>query len=74
MSWTWTMLDESNALIDTPEALAGDDLVFHSQADAETWVGEIWAELLEEGVHAVTLVNDGRKVYGPMSLHPADQV
>lgn len=73
MSWTWTMLDDAGAPMDPPDALDGDDLTFHSQADAETWVGEIWAELLDEGVHAVTLVNEGRKVYGPMSLHPADK-
>ena len=39
------------------------------QADAESWVGEIWAGLAEEGVDAVTLFEQERLVYGPMSLH-----
>lgn len=41
---------------------------FASQADAESWVGEIWAELAEQGVEAVTLFELDRQVYGPMSL------
>jgi hypothetical protein len=32
-------------------------------------VGEIWSELAGEGVHAVTLFEHEREVYGPMSLH-----
>ena len=42
---------------------------FASQADAESWVGEIWADLAAEGVDAVTLFEHDRRVYGPMSLH-----
>ena len=45
---------------------------FPSQADAESWVGEAWPELLEQGVSAVTLIEGDRVVYGPMSLHPPD--
>jgi hypothetical protein len=41
---------------------------FASQADAESWVGEIWAQLAEQGVEAVTLFEHDRQVYGPMSL------
>jgi hypothetical protein len=33
-----------------------------------TWIGEIWRELRDAGVDAVTLLEDGREVYGPMSL------
>jgi hypothetical protein len=44
---------------------------FSSQADAESWVGEAWRDLLEEGVDAVTLYEGDRRVYGPMSLHAA---
>ena len=43
---------------------------FTSQADAESWVGEIWADLAAEGVDAVVLFEHDRRVYGPMSLHP----
>ena len=49
-----------------------DDLAgqrFASQADAESWVGETWADLAAEGVDAVTLFEHDRQVYGPMSLH-----
>ena len=42
---------------------------FPAQADAETWIGEVWRDLLEQGVDAVTLLEDDRVVYGPMSLH-----
>ncbi len=45
------------------------DQRFPSQADAESWVGEFWAQLAEEGVDAVTLFEVDRQVYGPMSLH-----
>jgi hypothetical protein len=42
---------------------------FPSQGDAESWVGETWRELRAAGVDQVTLLEDGRVVYGPMSLH-----
>jgi hypothetical protein len=45
------------------------DQRFPNQADAESWVGEVWADLAARGVDAVTLFEDDRLVYGPMSLH-----
>lgn len=62
------MEDASGAGVEVPEEYAGHR--FASQADAESWVGEIWSELLEVGVDAVTLMEVERVVYGPMSLHP----
>ena len=44
--------------------------IFPSQSDAESWLGEVWQELLHAGVEQVTLREDDRKVYGPMSLRP----
>ncbi len=44
---------------------------FPSQADAETWIGESWQDLLSRGVDQVTLLEGDLVVYGPMSLHPA---
>ena len=44
------------------------DQRFGNQGDAESWVGEIWADLAEHGVAAVTLFEHERLVYGPMSL------
>ena len=52
------------------EALASASGEFPSQADAESWIGETWADLLEQGVDAVTLLEDDRVVYGPMGLRP----
>ena len=42
--------------------------VFPNQGDAESWIGETWRALAEAGVAAVTLLEDERVVYGPMSL------
>jgi hypothetical protein len=64
--WWWRFEDASGNEVTTGEY---DDQRFPSQADAESWVGEIWAELAEEGVDAVTLFEHQRRVYGPMSLH-----
>lgn len=65
--WWWRMENATGAEVTVSEAYAGQR--FASQADAESWVGEIWAELAEEGVDAVTLFEHDRQVYGPMSLH-----
>jgi hypothetical protein len=45
---------------------------FPSQADAESWIGETWQQLLEGGVEQVTLLEDGAAVYGPMGLRPPE--
>ncbi|MBO3745625.1 hypothetical protein J5X84_06040 [Streptosporangiaceae bacterium NEAU-GS5] len=44
--------------------------VFSSQADAESWLGETWRDLLESGVEKVTLLEDDRVEYAGMSLRP----
>jgi len=46
---------------------------FTRQGDAESWLGEHWPSLLKVGVDQVTLTEDGRVEYGPMSLHPAPE-
>ncbi|MDQ1292726.1 MAG: hypothetical protein QG608_606 [Actinomycetota bacterium] len=43
---------------------------FDGRAEAEAWVGEMWHDLVDEGVDQVWLLCDGEDVYGPMSLHP----
>lgn len=43
---------------------------FPSQGEAETWLGEFYPDLLDEGVRAVRLYEADRLVYGPMSLEP----
>jgi hypothetical protein len=68
MSWTWRYENSEGAQIRPPAGLAPE---FPTQADAESWIGETWSQLLEQGVDAVSLLQDGVVVYGPMSLHPA---
>jgi hypothetical protein len=64
MQWRWRLEDAAGK-----EVGIGVSQGFPSQSDAESWVGEKWRELLEEGVDAVTLFEGDREVYGPMSLH-----
>jgi hypothetical protein len=55
--------------------VGADDLqeaIFTSQGDAESWLGENWRALLAVGVDQVTLLEDSKAKYGPMSLHPED--
>lgn len=66
--WWWRLEDGSGTEVTVEGPLAGQR--FASQADAESWVGEMWPALAEEGVDAVTLFESDRQVYGPMSLHP----
>jgi hypothetical protein len=65
--WSWRFEDASGQEVEVPSEYAGRR--FASQADAESWVGETWAELADVGVDAVTLLDAERVVYGPMSLH-----
>lgn len=66
--WWWRLEDASGEEVAVSGELA--DQRFANQADAESWVGETWAALADEGVDAVTLFDLERRVYGPMSLHP----
>ena len=43
---------------------------FDDQQEAEDWLSAEFAELAEQGVDDVTLMNGDEVVYGPMSLHP----
>lgn len=43
---------------------------FPTQGDAESWIGEHWRDLLDQGVEQVTLLEVEREVYGPMGLRP----
>jgi hypothetical protein len=66
--WVWRLENSAGEEVAVTGELAGAS--FASQADAESWVGETWSELAEQGVDAVTLLEADRVVYGPMSLHP----
>lgn len=65
--WWWRLENATGDEVAVEGELAGQR--FASQADAESWVGEIWSDLAAEGVDAVTLFEGDRQVYGPMSLH-----
>jgi hypothetical protein len=62
--WRWRFEDAAGAEVTTTLGTP----TFPSQSDAESWVGETWQELAEDGVDAVTLFEGDREVYGPMSL------
>lgn len=65
--WRWRLENSAGDEVEISGDLAGQ--TFASQADAESWVGEFWKDLADQGVDAVTLFEVDREVYGPMSLH-----
>jgi hypothetical protein len=67
MPWSWRYEKSDGTPVEAPGF--GEE-TWTTQADAESWVGENWRSLLAAGVDQVTLLEDGRKEYGPMSLHP----
>jgi hypothetical protein len=68
MAWTWRF--EKSDGTETEPAVQHEE--FTTQGDAESWIGEVWRDLVEGGADQVTLLEDGTKVYGPMSLHATD--
>lgn len=62
--WWWQQLDSDGRVLTPAEGRQE----FPTRGDAESWVGEFWADLADEGVAAVTLFEGDREVYGPMSL------
>ncbi len=70
MTWAWQLEKEDGTVISSRELTKE---AFSSQGDAENWIGEHWPDLLKSGVDQVTLTEDGRVEYGPMSLHPAQE-
>jgi hypothetical protein len=67
MPWTWRYEKADGAVM---SGASLQDAIFASQGDAESWLGENWRALLDAGVDQVTLLDDDRREYGPMSLHP----
>jgi hypothetical protein len=71
-SWRWRLEDASGAEVAATDGGAASGVGgFPSQSDAESWIGEVWHDLLDEGVEQVTLFEADREVYGPMSLRTA---
>ncbi|WP_326599434.1 hypothetical protein [Streptomyces sp. NBC_01803] len=69
MAWEWRF-EKADGSPTEPSQAPGD---FGTQGDAESWIGEAWPELLTDGIDQVSLLEDGTKVYGPMSLHTAEE-
>ena len=66
MAWTWRYEGPDGGAVQ-PEGVPAPEQ-FPNQADAESFIGEQWRELLAGGVHQVTLFEGDREVYGPMGL------
>lgn len=62
--WHWKLYDEAGTEVEP----SGGRQEFPTRADAESWVGEFWQDLADDGVASVTLFEADREVYGPMSL------
>jgi hypothetical protein len=70
VSWTWRFESSAGEPVRVMDAAQAS---FSSQGDAESWIGETWQQLAEMGVGQVTLLEDEREVYGPMSLSPSPE-
>ena len=68
--WRWRLLDAAGAEVEVAGVGAGRSPAFLAQGEAETWLGEVWRELLEGGTESVVLLEGDREVYGPMGLRP----
>ncbi|MCB5167143.1 hypothetical protein LG634_20155 [Streptomyces bambusae] len=67
MAWTWRFETADGA--ETSPAVEPEE--FSTQGDAESWIGEVWRELLDGGVEQVKLSDDaGAEIYS-MSLRGA---
>ncbi|KJK59152.1 hypothetical protein [Saccharothrix sp. ST-888] len=64
MVFTWRYEKADGTLV-TP---ADGQEEFSSQGDAESWIGEAWKQLVDDGADRVALLDDGREIY-TMSLH-----
>ena len=60
--WWWQLLDGDGKVLDRERT------EFPTRSDAESWLGEAYPDLADDGVSAVTLFEGDREVYGPMSL------
>ncbi|MBE7187730.1 hypothetical protein [Jatrophihabitans endophyticus] len=63
MSWTWRLEEADGTELTGPASPP-----HPNQSDAESWLGESFRDLADAGVVQVTLFEDDREVYGPMSL------
>jgi hypothetical protein len=64
MAWSWRYEAADGTAVKGPAE------AFGSQADAESWLGQTWRQLAEDGISLVVLV-EGDRVEYRMSLLPA---
>ena len=62
--WVWELLDSAERVVEHPSSPT-----FTSRFDAESWLGENWRALAQQGVAAVRLMHDGAPVAAPLPLH-----
>ncbi|MCX5148122.1 hypothetical protein AB0C90_08540 [Streptomyces sp. NPDC048550] len=67
MAWTWRF--EKADGTETSPAVEPEE--FTTQGDAESWIGEVWKELLEGGTEQVKLSDDSGTELYTMSLREA---
>lgn len=65
MGYYWAATPEPTEEV---AATLGLDAEFDDQATAEGWLTASYLELAEAGLHEVSLYEEDRMVYGPMSL------
>jgi hypothetical protein len=66
MPWSWRYEGDNG------EPVHGPAEAFGSQADAESWIGQAWRDLVNAGVTSVALVEDDRVEYRMSLLPPAE--
>lgn len=62
MAWIWKYEKADATVVGASEE-------FESRSDAESWVGEAFSVLVDDGVDQVRLFDGDKEIYGPMSLH-----
>ena len=71
MAWTWVAELSAGAEASQDDLVgAGVGRAFESQSEAEAWLAETYEDLADLGVAEVSLFEEDRLVYGPMSLLP----
>ncbi|MEV5377746.1 MULTISPECIES: hypothetical protein [Streptomyces] len=66
MAWVWRFEKADGTAVEP----AVEPEEFSTQGDAESWIGEIWKELLDGGAEQVRLFEDDTEIY-TMSLTAA---
>lgn len=67
-AWRWEFRNNAGDPVEVDADFA--EQRFPTEKEAEAWVGEVFNDLIGQGVDQVSLYEDERLAYGPMSLHP----